>query len=74
VLLDYLCRQAHTGREGDSIGRERKCDSEQLDADERRLLRLRSSLRFPANGVMRNFESPEHAFGAGDVFETATPL
>jgi hypothetical protein len=25
-------------------------------------------------GVMRNFESPVHAFGAGDVFETATPL
>jgi hypothetical protein len=24
------------------------------------------------NGVLRNFESPEHAFGAGDVFETAT--
>jgi hypothetical protein len=29
---------------------------------------------FSENGVMRNFESPEHAFGAGEVFETATPL
>jgi hypothetical protein len=34
----------------------------------------RSRYKFPGNDVMRNFESPEHAFGAGDVFETATPL
>jgi hypothetical protein len=30
-------------------------------------------VQLPAKrGVMRNFESPEHAFGAGDVFETTT--
>jgi hypothetical protein len=26
------------------------------------------------NGVMSNFEFPEHTFGADDVFETATRL